>query len=196
MARKSMADMVRQNPRRDNQGGEVKPALAESEVQESEARGTAGVQEKSRETRPDDTEAGEKKAGDKGGVLAGRDDASTAEAAETPGNTDGHTDGRAKGAGRRAGRGSSPEPGAEPKAGPKYLRMHPIAGRVREDQYIELVRISTQLNRRWKGGERITPNTLLRVGIDWLISQEDRLAGATEEEIRASVDAGGPGLDG
>lgn len=71
-----------------------------------------------------------------------------------------------------------------PSPVPKYLRMQRMDGRIRDDQYMKLVRISKSLNRQKRGGERITPNTLVRIGIDLLLTQEQALAGTTETEIR------------
>ncbi len=60
--------------------------------------------------------------------------------------------------------------------------------RLRVDQADELGRLTRRLNRaRAKAGERITDNTLIRVAIDLLLQQGDRLAGGTEEELRKSV---------
>lgn len=51
----------------------------------------------------------------------------------------------------------------------------------------QLTLIARRLNKAHKGGERITENTLIRIGVAWLLSNADRLEGATEDELRASV---------
>lgn len=60
--------------------------------------------------------------------------------------------------------------------------------RLREDQHGRLTTVSRRLNKHRKGrGERITENTLIRVAIDLLLNDEDKLAGACEVELRTSV---------
>ncbi len=71
---------------------------------------------------------------------------------------------------------------------PRYLQMERKELRLRLDQADELGRLTRRLNRaRAKSGERITDNTLIRVAIDLLLQRSDRLAGATEEELRKSL---------
>lgn len=60
--------------------------------------------------------------------------------------------------------------------------------RLRDDQYAQLTALSRRLNKARKGrGERITENTLIRVGIDLLLREEAGLQGFTESELRESV---------
>ena len=60
--------------------------------------------------------------------------------------------------------------------------------RVRDDQYTALTAHARRLTRtRPAGTERITENTLIRVAIDLLLRESDRIAGASEAEIRKSV---------
>jgi len=55
--------------------------------------------------------------------------------------------------------------------------------------------LTRNLNRARRGrGERITDNTLIRVAIDVLLQDADRLAGATEAELLSSVTTGVPDL--
>ncbi|MGH9061868.1 MAG: hypothetical protein ACRDZY_20495, partial [Acidimicrobiales bacterium] len=70
--------------------------------------------------------------------------------------------------------------GAEP---PKYLTLVRKECRLRDDQVEALTRLSRQLSRRRRGsgGERITENTLIRVAVDVLLAQGERLAGASED---------------
>ncbi len=71
---------------------------------------------------------------------------------------------------------------------PRYLQMERKELRLRVDQADELGRLTRRLNRaRAKSGERITDNTLIRVAIDLLLQRSDRLAGATEDELRKSL---------
>ena len=60
--------------------------------------------------------------------------------------------------------------------------------RLSADQYAELTTIARDLNRRRAGeGHRITENTLIRLGIDLLRERAGDLSGATEAELRASL---------
>lgn len=71
---------------------------------------------------------------------------------------------------------------------PKYLRLQRKEARLREEQLDALASLSRRLNRQKRGrGERITENTLLRVAVDLLLTQEDRLYGDTEEELNSSA---------
>lgn len=61
--------------------------------------------------------------------------------------------------------------------------------RLRPDQLDDLGRLARQIQRTKKaGGARITDNTLIRVAIDLLLANGDRLSGSTEEDLRRSVD--------
>lgn len=70
---------------------------------------------------------------------------------------------------------------------PKYLTLIRKETRITEDQLDQLTTLARKLNRAKKGGERITENTLIRVAIDLLLAQDDRLQGATEAELFDSI---------
>jgi hypothetical protein len=76
-----------------------------------------------------------------------------------------------------------------PSATPLYRRLARKEARVREDQYVALSRLVRVLagRRTDRSGPRLTENTLIRVAIDLLLSRANRLAGNTEDEIRASA---------
>ncbi|AFY85493.1 hypothetical protein [Oscillatoria acuminata] len=89
---------------------------------------------------------------------------------------------------------SKPKPQA--KTTPHYLTLVRKETRLKEEQFDELSKLSRQLNRQRKStggkrshaeGNRITENTLIRVAIDLLLSQSDKLEGITEEELRESL---------
>ncbi|WP_306324152.1 MULTISPECIES: hypothetical protein [unclassified Streptomyces] len=64
---------------------------------------------------------------------------------------------------------------------PKYVPM-------RDDQYSDLSALARDLmDARSRKIERITENTLIRVGIDLLLAHPELLAGDTEEELRANA---------
>lgn len=72
---------------------------------------------------------------------------------------------------------------------PKYLALERKEARLRGDQVDSLASLARRVNRQKPsgGGERITENTLIRVAVDWLLSQEAHVGGSTEEEIRRSL---------
>lgn len=75
---------------------------------------------------------------------------------------------------------------------PKYLALQRKEARLRGDQVDSLTSLARRVNRRKvsrgaQGGERITENTLIRVAVDWLLSQEEFVGGSSEEEIRRSL---------
>ncbi len=72
---------------------------------------------------------------------------------------------------------------------PKYLALERKEARLRGDQVDSLALLARRINRQKpsRGGERITENTLIRVAVDWLLSQEAHVGGSTEEEIRRSL---------
>ena len=82
----------------------------------------------------------------------------------------------------------TPAPGAYPRV-PKYLALERKEARLRGDQVDSLASLARRVNRQKpsRGGERITENTLIRVAVDWLLSQEERVGGSTEEEIRRAL---------
>ena len=77
---------------------------------------------------------------------------------------------------------------------PKYLALERKEARLRGDQVDSLASLARRVNRQkpLRGGERITENTLIRVAVDWLISQEEYVGGSTEEEIRRGLSVPGP----
>ncbi len=71
---------------------------------------------------------------------------------------------------------------------PKYLTLVRKETRLTELQIERLTAITRKLNRQRRGrGERITENTLIRVAIDLLLSQSDKLSGVTEAELREAL---------
>ena len=70
---------------------------------------------------------------------------------------------------------------------PKYLTLLRKEARLREDQFDDLTALARTLNRRRKGGERITENTLIRLAVDLLLKEADQLEGSTEEELREAL---------
>lgn len=83
---------------------------------------------------------------------------------------------------------ATPEPGVPPRV-PKYLALERKEARLRGDQVDSLASLARRVNRQKPsgGGERITENTLIRVAVDWLLSQEAQVGGSTEEEIRRGL---------
>lgn len=83
---------------------------------------------------------------------------------------------------------ATPAPGVPPRV-PKYLALERKEARLRGDQVDSLASLARRVNRQKpsRGGERITENTLIRVAVDWLLSQEDYVGGSTEEEIRRGL---------
>lgn len=70
----------------------------------------------------------------------------------------------------------------------RYDEFERKEARLRADQLEALASLSKRLNRARKGsGERITENTLIRIAVDLLLTQEDQVNGTTEVELRNSV---------
>ncbi|MFL9458657.1 MULTISPECIES: hypothetical protein [Nostocales] len=78
---------------------------------------------------------------------------------------------------------TQPEPETEESNIPKYLQLVRKEARLREDQIEQLTTLARKINRRRKGGERITENTLIRIAVDLLLSKQQELAGTTEAEL-------------
>lgn len=77
---------------------------------------------------------------------------------------------------------------AEESDVPKWLTFEPKPTRQRRDQLDWIEAKRKELNSlRGRAGERLTDNTLIRVAVDLLIVNGDRLQGATEAELRASL---------
>ncbi|MBT1607932.1 hypothetical protein NY542_00325 [Curtobacterium flaccumfaciens pv. betae] len=71
---------------------------------------------------------------------------------------------------------------------PKWLTFEPKPTRQRRDQLDWIEAKRKELNAlRGRAGERLTDNTLIRVAIDLLIVNGERLQGTTEAELRASL---------
>lgn len=71
---------------------------------------------------------------------------------------------------------------------PKYRRLPRIEARLWPEQRDDLTELARDLqDARTSKGERITANTLVRVGVDLLLAHQDALVGNTEEELRQSV---------
>jgi len=79
---------------------------------------------------------------------------------------------------------------ATARARPKYLAIQRKEARLRGDQVDALASLARRMNRdkAKRGGERITENTLIRVAVDWLLSQDEPVGASSEEEIRRSLD--------
>jgi hypothetical protein len=85
---------------------------------------------------------------------------------------------------------TKPEPTeleTDPEPLPKYLTLVRKETRLTDLQIEQLTILTRKLNRRKKGGERITENTLIRVAVDLLLSRKDDLKGTTEAELRAAL---------
>jgi len=71
---------------------------------------------------------------------------------------------------------------------PKYKQLERKDVLLWPDQLGELSVTRRRLNRQRSGtGERITENTLIRVGVALLLSRAAELAGTTEDELRRSL---------
>ena len=71
---------------------------------------------------------------------------------------------------------------------PKYLRLERKELLIWPDQITELSILARRLNRNRGGaGERITANTLIRVGVAFLLSRSQDLEGTTEDELWHSL---------
>lgn len=93
---------------------------------------------------------------------------------------------RAEGAGIAA---ASQKPISGPRQ-PKYLSLVRKEARLRAEQIDRLTAIARRLNRqKIEGeGERLTENTLIRLAVDLLFEKANKLAGATEDELRDSLE--------
>lgn len=80
-------------------------------------------------------------------------------------------------------------PGVPSSQGPKYLQLERKDTLLWPRQVNELTVLRRVLNRRKRkgAGERITENTLIRVAVDLLIANADRMQGSTEDELRRSL---------
>jgi len=76
-----------------------------------------------------------------------------------------------------------------PSGVPKYLRLIRKEARLSAEQFDSLTDLARRLNRRKPAGvgERITENTLIRIAVERLLVDAERLNGTTEEELFASL---------
>lgn len=83
-----------------------------------------------------------------------------------------------------ARRQAKPVTRVDPEAGleRKETKLHPG----QRDDLTVLVRRLNRLRRPGQG-DRLTENTLIRIGAAWVLEQAGQLAGVTEDELRASV---------
>lgn len=71
---------------------------------------------------------------------------------------------------------------------PRYLELVRKEARLSDDQLQALTTLTRQLNKTRRGaGDRITDNTLIRVAVDLMLTQADKLTGTTEDELRKSL---------
>jgi len=71
---------------------------------------------------------------------------------------------------------------------PRYLTLVRKEARVRADQAHALAELRRRVAaQRRNKAEPITDNTLIRLAVDLLMAHADRLAGDTEEELRAAL---------
>lgn len=80
---------------------------------------------------------------------------------------------------------------------PRYATMARLEARVRPDQASALTELRRRVaaNRENKA-ERITDNTLLRLAVDLLLENADRIHGNTEDEMRRALLGKGGTEDG
>lgn len=77
---------------------------------------------------------------------------------------------------------------SRPVGVPRYLTLVRKELRITEDQADQISRTSRSLNMARQGeGERITDNTLVRLGISLLIDRLEELHGTTEAELHQSL---------
>ncbi|MDR7113762.1 hypothetical protein J2X03_003662 [Microbacterium trichothecenolyticum] len=76
---------------------------------------------------------------------------------------------------------------------PMFAQLARKDARIRDDQVTALAALADAVMRRRRfKAERITENTLIRIAIDLLLANVDRLRGSTEDELRYSVTSGLP----
>jgi hypothetical protein len=89
---------------------------------------------------------------------------------------------------RAARRSPAPARPAAPPGLPKYRQLERKELLAWPGQITELSILARVLNRsRGGAGERITENTLIRIGMDLVLSRAAELSGTTEEELRRSL---------
>ncbi|MDX2802715.1 hypothetical protein [Streptomyces scabiei] len=71
---------------------------------------------------------------------------------------------------------------------PRYATMARLEARVRPDQATALTELRRQVAAsRTDRSERITDNTLIRLAVDLLLKNADRIHGDTEDEMRRAL---------
>lgn len=71
---------------------------------------------------------------------------------------------------------------------PRYLTLVRTEARLREDQVTDLAALRRRVAaNRTDRSERITDNTLVRLAVDLLLQNGDRITGNTEEEMRRAL---------
>lgn len=82
----------------------------------------------------------------------------------------------------------SPRPRAGSQDQPRYRQQLRMEARLWPEQVPALAALRRQITQaRTVKAERITDNTLLRIAVDLLLANGDRLSGNTEDELRESV---------
>ncbi|MCU1613972.1 MAG: hypothetical protein JWO98_1512, partial [Frankiales bacterium] len=82
----------------------------------------------------------------------------------------------------------TPQPPESDSDGPRYLQLVRKEARLRTDQVDALAQLRRRLSRRRANRDEVlTDNTLIRIAVDLLLGQADRLHGDTESELRRSV---------
>jgi hypothetical protein len=89
---------------------------------------------------------------------------------------------------RTRAQAASPRPRAGTEGQPRYKQQTPVGARLWVDQVNELGPLRRRISQdRTDKTERITDNTLIRVGVDLVLALGDKLHGNTEDELRASA---------
>ena len=75
------------------------------------------------------------------------------------------------------------------KPSPAFESFERKEARLRQNQLDDLEALRKKINRTKiaTGGERITDNTLIRIAVDMLLANSDKLKGSTERELRMSI---------
>lgn len=88
----------------------------------------------------------------------------------------------------KTARTGSPRPRAGSEDKPRYQQQLPVGARLWAEQVNDLTPLRRRIsNERTNKSERITDNTLIRVGVDLVLALGDQLHGDTEDELRASA---------
>jgi hypothetical protein len=88
----------------------------------------------------------------------------------------------------KTARTGSPRPRAGSEDKPRYQQQLPVGARLWAEQVNDLTPLRRRISsERTDKSERITDNTLIRVGVDLVLALGDQLHGDTEDELRASA---------